>query len=203
MHIQHGKIINCVNNGDVNCGTTSIEAGGIVGLNSGQLIIRNCINTRNVTGVGVKGGLIASSRGGAWTAEVTLSIENCINIGNVKSSDTSAGAIIGNQGTLAAKNYVRICNSLNLGKAEGKQVGSIIGTISTSTSTETKTEFENVYCEGTAIGTGTLTSGEVTQKTVSEMKSQSFIDLLNSNIGTNTDWKRWKLGKDGYPTFEE
>ncbi len=203
MHIQYGKIINCVNNGDVNCGTTSIETGGIVGRNPRELTIRNCINTGNVTGTGVKGGLVALSRGGNWTDEVTVSIENCINIGNVKSTNGITGGIIGWQGTIAAKSYLYIRNSLNFGKVEGKQKGAAIGKIDTSTSTETKTEFENVYCEGTAIGTGTLTSGDAIQKTESEMKRQSFIDLLNSNIGTNADWKRWKLGKDGYPTFEE
>ena len=52
-----------------------------------------------------------------------------------------------------------------------------------------------------AIGTGLLTSGEATLKTEKEVKSQAFVDLLNSNIGTNTDWKQWKLGSDGYPTF--
>ena len=204
MHIQHGKIINCVNNGDVICGTTFKETGGIVGWNPGSLLIRNCINIGNVTVVDTcGGGIIALSRGGAWTAEVTLSIENCINIGNIKSTNGITGGIIGWQGTVAAKSYLYIRNSLNFGKVEGRHTGAAIGKIDTSTSTETKTEFESVYCEGTAIGTGTLTSGEVTQKTASEMKSQSFVDLLNSNIGTNADWKRWKLGKDGYPTFEE
>ena len=42
---------------------------------------------------------------------------------------------------------------------------------------------------------------EVTLKSESEIKSQTFVDLLNSNIGTNTDWKKWKLGSNGYPTF--
>ena len=198
-----GKIINCVNNGEVNCGTTSSEAGGIVGHNPRKLMIRNCINTGNVTGAGGKGGLIAVSRTGNSTVEGTLSIENCINIGNITSTNGPSGGIIGLQQTIVAKNYIYIYNTLNLGKVEGTQVGSAIGWIETIKNTEAKTEFKNVYCEGKAIGTGTLTSGEATQKTASEMKSQSFIDLLNSNIGTNTDWKRWKLGKDGYPTFEE
>jgi len=33
------------------------------------------------------------------------------------------------------------------------------------------------------------------------MKNQTFVDLLNSNIGTNTEWKKWKVGSNGYPTF--
>ena len=70
--------------------------------------------------------------------------------------------------------------------------------------TETKTELKNVYyVTNPFIGTGTLTSGEATLKSESEIKSQTFVDLLNSNIGTNTNWKKWKLGNDGYPTFTD
>ena len=74
--------------------------------------------------------------------------------------------------------------------------------ILTRTNTDTKTEFTNVYYPlEPAIGTGSPTSGKATLKTETEIKSQIFVDLLNSNIGTNTDWKKWKLGSDGYPTF--
>ena len=59
------------------------------------------------------------------------------------------------------------------------------------------------YIKEPAIKSGSLTSGEATLKTETEIKSQAFVDLLNSNIGTNTDWKKWKLGNDGYPTFTD
>ncbi len=84
----------------------------------------------------------------------------------------------------------------------GNTVGNIIGTINYNSSTDTKTEFTNVYYTlEKPIETGTLTSGEATLKSESEIKSQTFVDLLNANIGTNTDWKKWKLGTNGYPTF--
>ena len=195
------NIRNCNNNGNVT-GTTI--AGGILGWQrGGKLNILNCSNEGNVFGKSVKGGIIGIAAGAGWDAELVTKIDNCCNSGDLSSDNDTTGGIVGRQGTVTAKNYLDINNSWNLGRLEGKSVGQVIGKIETSTRTETKTEFENVYCEGTAIGTGTLTSGEATQKTASEMKSQSFIDLLNSNIGTNTDWKRWKLGKDGYPTFEE
>mgnify|MGYP004619481191 CR=1 FL=1 len=34
------------------------------------------------------------------------------------------------------------------------------------------------------------------------MKSKEIIDLLNSNIGENAEWKKWKQSEEGYPTFE-
>ena len=43
----------------------------------------------------------------------------------------------------------------------------------------------------------------ITELNDSEIKNnQSFVETLNNNIGDNTDWKHWKLGEDGYPTFE-
>ena len=196
---------NCKNTGRINCiNQTRASAGGILGWQRyGNLKIVNSYNTGEIVGNYMQGGIIGRASGPSWDTEIITSINNCWSIGSINSSNNASGGIIGGQGTTAAKNYLYINNSWNLGRLEGEPVGQVIGKIETSTSTETKTEFENVYCEGTAIGTGTLTSGEATQKTSSEMKSQSFIDLLNSNIGTNTDWKRWKLGKDGYPTFEE
>ena len=35
------------------------------------------------------------------------------------------------------------------------------------------------------------------------MKSNDFCDILNNNIGENTEWKGGGLGDDGYPTLEE
>ena len=128
-------------------------------------------------------------------------IYNCYNTGKIQ-TDNIAGGIIGQQGTTATQNHVYINNSYNLGKTVGKQTGNIVGIITTASRTDTKTEFTNVYyLLEPAIGTGSLTSGEATLKTEKEIKSQAFVDLLNSNIGTNTDWKKWKLGSDGYPTF--
>ena len=128
-------------------------------------------------------------------------IDNCYNVGKINSSGT-VGGIVGINGTTAAKIGLYIKNSYDLGKLTGNKNGKIIGAIWVDGRTETITEFTNVYYTiETPIGTGTLTSGEATLKSESEIKSQTFVDLLNANIGTNTDWKKWKLGSSGYPTF--
>ena len=194
------NIINCKNKGGV---IGSFDAGGILGWQrGGNLNILNCNNEGEALGKGSKGGLIGYVGGAGWDAILVTNIYNCYNIGSISSSDGSASGIVGYQGTVSAQNYLYIKNSWNLGKLEGKTIGYILGKIETSTKTETKTEFENVYCTNTAIGTGTLTGGDATQKTGTEIKSQSFVDLLNSNIGTNTEWKKWKVGENGYPVFE-
>ena len=196
-------IRNCANKGKINNLDGLTDAGGILSWQKGDTInLINCWNEGDVIGKNSAGGIVGSVTGASWTAILNTYIKECYNIGSVV-SENNAGGIVGNQGTTSANNNLYIYNSWNLGKLKGKTTGFILGRISTGTSTVTKTEFENVYCTDTAIGIGTLTNGEATLKSVSEIKSKSFVDLLNSNIGTNTDWKRWKLGEDGYPTFED
>ena len=48
---------------------------------------------------------------------------------------------------------------------------------------------------------------ETTVCTVTYMRSQDFVDELNTNITNESidtsEWKNWRQGKDGYPTLEE
>ena len=200
------NINNCHNYGNVISNDISLVTGGIVGIaeNTNGTIL-NCINEGEISGNGIKGGIVGVIAGSNWNnATSEINIENCFNKENINSTNSYAGGIIGRQGTTAIKNYLYIKNSYNIGNIKGKISGDIIGEITTDTRTDTKTEFTNVYYPlEPAIGTGSLTSGEATLKTEKEIKSQAFVDLLNSNIGTNTDWKKWKIGSDGYPTFVE
>ena len=130
-------------------------------------------------------------------------IFNCVNYGNIFSSKNDTGGIIGCQEITCKKNYVSIKNTYNVGNITGETVGNIIGKIYNNKATETKTELENVYYTAEpSLGKGNLTSGEATLKSQNEIKSQTFVDLLNQNIGENSDWKKWKLGEKGYPEIE-
>ncbi len=195
-------IKNCVNYGTINNSITQITAGGILGWQrGGTLKILNSSNKESIYGKGNYGGIIGAVAGAGWDAILNTFINNCYNIGKIK-TDGVAGGIVGTQDTVAAQNYLYISNSYNAGDVKGKESGNVLGHIYNSTRTDTKTEFANVYYTlEPSIGTGSLTSGEATLKSESEIKSQTFVDLLNSNIGTNTDWKKWKLGSSGYPTF--
>ena len=197
-------IRDCKNLGMISISGNNKVVGGIVAWKSNKTLeIINSENKGNIKGTRECGGIIGSASGAGWDSILDTYIYNCYNTGKIQ-TDNIAGGIIGQQGTTAAQNHVYINNSYNLGKTVGKQIGNIIGVILTSTNTDTKTEFTNVYYSlEPAIGTGSPTSGEATLKTETEIKSQAFVDLLNSNIGTNTDWKKWKLGNDGYPTFTD
>ena len=204
------QIIDCTNKGRVNSinnksGVVSynVGSGGIVGRQQrNTLKIINSNNMGEITDeYWYAGGIIGRVGGSNWDSTINCYIYNCYNLENVKSSNT-AGGIVGCQGTVVAQNYLYIENSYNIGNVKANKIGSIIGVINYETRTDTKTEIKNTYyINEPIIGTGTLTTGEATLKSVSEIKSQTFVDLLNSNIGTNTDWKKWKLGNNGYPTF--
>ncbi len=170
----------------------------------GNVKIKNCINAGNVYGAGTKGGIISETNSGGYDAEINFSVENSINLGNIISSDGIAGGIVGYQGNVSKSNCITLRNVASSGKVEGKIVGGVIAYIRITEDSDIKTILENVYYTVPPIvKTGTLTSGEATLKSESEIKSQTFVDLLNSNIGTNTDWKKWKLGSNGYPTFAD
>lgn len=195
-------IRNCKNKGTINNLKSTTHAGGILAFQrAGTLNIVNSCNEGVINGMGSSGSIIGGVAGPAWDTILNTSINNCYNIGKIKTSGV-AGGIVGTQDTVAAQNYLYINNSYNAGDVKGKESGNILGHIYKDTRTDTKTEFTNVYYTlEPSIGTGTLTSGEATLKSETEIKSQTFVDLLNANIGTNTDWRKWKLGSSGYPTL--
>ena len=170
----------------------------------GTFQIMNSSNYGEVNSGGSSGGIIGYVGGHAWDTNISVSILNCANFGKINSQLRDGGGIIGLQGTTCTENYVSIKNTYNTGNVTGKTFGNIIGTISYADGqTDTKTEFENVYyTEEPLLGKGSLTSGEATLKSQDEIKSQSFVDLLNQNIGENSDWKKWKLGEKGYPEID-
>ena len=192
------NIINCLNNGNIISKESS--AGGIIAWQrGGKLEILNSANSGIIEGKKA-GGIIGNVAGAGWTAILNTYIYNSYNVGQII-SDTVSGGIVGVKGTLSAKNYLYIENSYNIGKVIGNEYGNAVGKIYSQT--DTKIEFTNVYYTlEPAIGTGSLTSGEATLKSESEIKSQTFVDLLNSNIGTNAEWNKWILGNDTYPTFD-
>ena len=111
---------------------------------------------------------------------------------------SNAGAI-GTQATLSTTSTLNIENYYNAGiSSKG-----IIGTIYTNENTVTTTNITNTYYDTTkSINIGAHTEG-IIGLTENEIKNNlTFIETLNNNIGSNTNWKNWKTGEDGYPTFE-
>lgn len=202
-------IENCVNEGDVN---GEITRAGIVGY-ANEANIRNCINkgkssagivswigpgTTNIINCYNLGecnnGLVNSFTGAAWNSILELNIKNSYNLGKVSNS-----GIIGAQGTTCAKITLNIENCYNAGSSDN----AILGKVSYDTKTETAINITNTYYDTTkSVSVGIIEDG-ITGLSETEIKNNtSFIEKLNNNIGTNAEWKKWEIGKDGYPTFE-
>lgn len=196
----------CYNNG--NTDATNCGSGGIVGqmyssssLSEAQII--NCCNNGNISNKnrnagGIIGFIELASRGSL----LNLNMENCYNLADVNSAQASGGMI-----GCAFKTYetatsnINISNCYNVGTIKGNIIGEIIGRIY-SINQENFTVSSNYYIEkrNNAIGQGSATETNVESKSQQYMKTNEFVELLNSNIDS-TNLKKWKLGTNGYPTF--
>ena len=179
------------------------RAGGIVTYSLSSLNITNCINYGNIEGSGSGiGGILGYTNAGA---SKEINIENSCNFGSInfiKSgiAYSGAGGIIGlNQ---ISGTQIELNNCFNVGNIEGKgrYNGNLIG--NAQSANIQINHCYNITNGLNAIGMGDYT-GNVEDKEWEYFMSESFIHVLNQNRGENTLWNKWKLGEDGYPTFEE
>ena len=199
---------NCYNTGNIYSETYLI--GGIAG--SFARKINNCYNLGNIESTNYSAGILGQSAG-------KIEITNCFNQGYVKSSkDYSAGGIIGYE---YAETTVNNCYNTGNIITEGVTVSStaskgIGGTYTNNCYNIGKLESKR-QCY--AIGSGTIKScyydstlvGEIEDagsiEDISTLDKNEFVNLLNSYRNGEekeypTDWKKWKLGENGYPEFQ-
>ena len=167
-----GKVINCYNSGKVNGNN---YAGGIIGESQQKVTIINCYNSGEVTS--------KSGRGAGITAFVyaETTVNNCYNMGNIIGNATNGLA-----GTT-------INNSYNFGKMTIKSGGNTIGA---------KTINSCYYKSSQKTNNETTEEGAID---VEGKTAEQIVELLNSykdDTGAYpADWKQWKVGSNGYPTF--
>ena len=170
-----------------NCNNQGKSVTGIVEWIRGGKI--NIVNTCNLGEC--DNGIVNRFNGAGWDAELELNIQNSYNLGKI-----SNAGIIGTLGTVCKSITLNIENCYNAGESDK----AIIGTVSKDSRTETVINIENTYYEVTnSSSIGAISEGII------EMNIQnntSFVEILNNNIGSNTTWKKWKLGEEGYPVFE-
>ena len=197
------SIINCINYMNVKNNDTTA---GIVGFsNEKTMKIINCINYGDIEGgnYGLSGIL-----GNYNTSGGNLEILNSCNLGNLNFpnygiSYSGCGGIIGlNQYT----SKITLINCFSTGTISGVAVykGNLIGHTANSQLELINTyNIDNGFKE---VGNGSY-EGTVETKTLEEIKTQGFVDILNSYKDDSgnypTDWKKWTLGENGYPTFVE
>ena len=137
---NNGRIINCVNEGDVSGFASSFNAvGGIAG-QSAIGGIESCYNTGSVTGTSDCGGIVGYISTGS--SSVIVTIINCYNTGEISSNEKRAGGIVG------YSSNTQITNCYNTGEisSDEDRAGGIAGYSS-------DTQITNCYyLEGTAEG---------------------------------------------------
>ena len=200
----------CYNNGNI--GGTNSASGGIVGEMytagsvPGEALILNCYNNGKINNANNNsGGIFGTISLRSSSDSLTAKIENCYNINSISSS--TSGGIIGYTSKIyeTASCTISINNCYNYGNVIGTLTGGIIG--KNYRINLENIEVKNCYYtekQNKVVGQGSVTETNVEIKKQDYMKSIEFVNLLNSNIGSdNVNWKKWKLGSNGYPTFEE
>ena len=183
---SHMVIKNCYNEGNiVNEASKPGQAGGIIAGCGGDEIV-NCYNTGNITalnGIWWLGGIASGHVNNKTT------IKNSYNRGKIIGGKLASAGIIGCYGK-------DIENCYNIGDIiQGHSSGGIVG--------NTSDKIYNCYNAGTINGsTGVATDGITELSKTEIINNKSFVETLNNNRGTNTEWKKWVIGEDGYPTFE-
>lgn len=182
--VNLGIIDNC-HNRETRVGTDG-DIGGIAGDNCGTIL--NCSSTGTVTGTGSQGGIAGNNSSGK--------IYNCCNLGEVINQseyEAYVGGIIGEDGTLY---YGEIQNCYNVGRISvvsdsetiyhGGIAGSARGIVARSYCSEESDE-RTFSVKGAGI------KNTVKALPESEMNTESFVEQLNENRGSNAGWLEWEI----------
>ena len=149
------------------------------------------------------GNYLTCSNAGGIVYETNSSgveISNCFNCGKMISSGRISGIAAGILGTNSGE--VTINNCYSIGEVELKTGGGqgIVGSNS-GTVTLNKCYYLKTASIPKAIGS---TDDDITVVTACTSKDEITADILNDNIDNieHTDeWKKWKMGEEGYPIF--
>ena len=194
------EIKNCTNKGSIE--NLKSNTGGIIGgVQTGiQVNIVNTYNDGTIKGDNSVGGFIGEIGG-------TVNIYNCYQLKEV-TGNIRVGGIIGRINSNS--NNVILRNIYNVGSINcNSSKGGIIGTLN---SDSININSNNVYYKKENGLTGIYNKDDskfnITGYGEEEWDSNDIVQKLNSGRETQeegidkSEWKRWKLGENGYPIFE-
>ena len=183
----------CYNQGDV----TGSSSGGIVGYSyySTPLIIINSYNSGKITGKNA-GGIVGDQNG----INSIIEIKNTYNLGNVVG--TNVVGILNSNVSIPT-----VENCYNAGTLEGiNSEVSILGMcIPGGQSYIAQGKILNCFFIDTTNVSCiyTIAINDSTIMSKNEIQSQLLVDKLNSyKVNNSENWKKWRLGEEGYPIFE-
>lgn len=129
-------------------------------------------------------------------------ISNVYNIGNVKmDGGYGAGGIIGK---IHNCTNMTVNSAYNVGliTGESKYLGAICAFLRDDSSINiSNSKYVKSLCNN-VVGNGD-NSGYAGAVGVDKLTGEELVEKLNANAEEHSDWKKWKLGSDGYPVFEE
>ena len=191
-----GTIVNCMNRVDV--ASSSRSAGGLVA--SSESIIKNCVNTGNVTVTGRRGAFAGGITGSCSYG----TIENCYNTGAIESS-VRAGGITG-----IITTEQTIINCYNAGNVNGTSEGGVIGYLSES-ALSSVTLNNNHFLQTDTINAGLSAIGadsvatEDQARAVSQAELQGLAETLgeaymsdSTNINNGYPVLEWQITGEGF-----
>ena len=179
------------------------NGGGLVGNSFGAII--NCSSNIQITGSTNLGGIVGNMRCGT--------VANCFSLGDITASSGSIGGIVGNMQDYNGKSGI-VSNCYNLGQISTSDtakvtIGELIGRIG-SGNYQASNLYYNSYLAKLSCGIGYSAIADisedssVTALTKTEMLSQGFVTLLNTNksslpaLGHSyADWAK----TENYPAF--
>ena len=170
-------IINCINNGTANSGIIDVMQGG-------TLNIINCGNLGDCNA-----GLVNSFSGADWSSTLSLNIQNSYNIGN-----TVTSGIVNTMGTTCKSISLNIENCYNAGESEK----AILNKVTYNANTESTISIANTYYDATKCSN--IGAIEYGIRQINNIANNSyFLDILNANRQSHSNWNVWILDSNGYP----
>ena len=186
-YIQNGIVFNCYNLAEIIDEYSpggNAQTGGVVGYAYGSTKILNCYNKGNIKTRMYSGGIVGLYGGSG-------EIVNCYNLGNITSTDSNGSS--GIVGAFGTGGRGKIINCYNTGEVT-------YGIVNDNNQYITNC----YYLEGSATkGTSTADEeGIVESKTLEEMQSKEFAQLLNqnkNNIESDVSLLDWTYANKSYP----
>ena len=191
-YFTDSKAYECIINADIT--STGGPAGGIASFANNSEIY-NCYNTGTITSNVPAGGI-------AYCINNTI-VKNCYNLGIIIGKYNVGGVI----GTI--NNYSSIENCYNIGKLEEKDSSTTSNCGGIAYSLEDGCSIKNTYYLSNTNIKGVQNKddevGKTEAKTLAEMQSQEFVNMLNDNKNIMSDSNKlsnWVYVKNGFPTLE-
>ena len=191
-YFTDSKAYECIINADIT--STGGPAGGIASFANNSEIY-NCYNTGTITSNVPAGGIASIAN--------NSKIYNCYNTGIIIGG-FNFGGVIG-----IINNYSSIENCYNIGKLEEKDSSTTSNCGGIAYSLEDGCSIKNTYYLSNTNIKGVQNKddevGKTEAKTLAEMQSQEFVNMLNDNKNIMSDSNKlsnWVYVKNGFPTLE-